>query len=103
MFTFESGLTVTDFAVGDWVLYSPNIPDLPPANERLRDIGVVQTVDENYVHILFAHNLSYSAEECQHSILPCALTKVDRAVFEPLICCGKIEEPKLDEDSERQS
>ncbi len=104
MFQFESGLTVADFAVGDWVLYNPNMPDLPPATERLRDIGVVQSVDEHYVHILFAHNLPYQSEEHQHSILPCALTKVDRATYEPLVShTGKIEEPKIASDDERQS
>jgi hypothetical protein len=104
MFTFESGLTVADFAVGDWVLYNPNIPDLPSASERLRDIGVVQSVDEHYVHILFAHNLQHTNEEDEHSILPCALTKVERATYEPLVSnSGKIEEPKAAEDDERQS
>ena len=100
---FDSGLTVADFTVGNWVLYNPNMADLPPATERLRDIGVVQAVDEHYVHILFAHNLPYETEEHRHSVLPCALTKVDRAVFEPLICRGKIENPKLEEEYERQS
>jgi hypothetical protein len=103
MFQFESGFTVADFAVGDWVLYNPNMEGLPPASERLRDIGVVQSVDEHYVHILFAHNLPYHSEEYQHSILPCALTKVDRATYEPLIHKDKIEEPKIIGDDERQS
>ena len=41
------------FAVGDYVVYNPNLSNLAPAAERLRHQGRILHVDENYALVYF--------------------------------------------------
>ena len=41
------------FEPGDEVVYIPNIPDLPPVNERPWDVGIVISIEGMYVNVQF--------------------------------------------------
>ena len=46
------------FKIGDRVVYTPNLPDLPPASERVRDHGIVMGKQYNtHLIIRFSHSV----------------------------------------------
>ncbi len=44
---------VERFAIGDYVVYNPNMPNLKPPHERLRDIAKVISFEGDYARVQF--------------------------------------------------
>ena len=57
-----------NFELGDEVVYNPNMPDLPPANQRPRDWGRIVDISNGYLVIQF-HVRNY-----RDRIRPAAIT-----------------------------
>lgn len=58
-----------DFAVGDKVVYNPNVPDLPLPQFRVRDHAMIIKMDSHYLYLLF-----YNAENHMTTILKDSIT-----------------------------
>ena len=58
-----------DFAVGDKVVYNPNVPDLLPPQFRLRDHARIIKMDSDYLYLLF-----YNADNHRSKIIKDCIT-----------------------------
>jgi hypothetical protein len=58
-----------DFAVGDKVVYNPNVPDLQPPKFRPREHAKIIKIDSHYLYLLF-----YNADNHRSKILKESIT-----------------------------
>ena len=72
------------FEVGDEVVYTPNMPDLPPPSKRPHDWGICIHITEHYATVLFKNE--YSSDILfegitHHPLSPKAIRANMRRVF----------------------
>ena len=59
------------FKIGDKVIYTPNIENLPPPHIRIRDHGIIVNIDNYYIHIKF------NIGQTTHKILPAGISHLN--------------------------
>lgn len=57
-----------DFAVGDKVVYNPNVPNLQPPQFRRRDHARIIKMDSHYLYLLFYNSVNHRSKILKDAI-----------------------------------